>query len=248
MGCQLSAVGGIQDLKSEIDQPLTPVDVVYELTRAYGPRSWFPRYDSMSDLIFTGLSQNPADVNSARAYESLMAHFEDWESMRQAEPERIAQSIQAGGLARVKAPRIKSILGAIYGELGGYDLSFLAELPLDEAKRWLLRLPGVGPKTAACVLCFALGRPALPVDTHVYRVARRLGLITPRTTPEEAHADLEQRLPPELVYSFHMNLIDHGRQVCHARRPRCEACVLSTRCPSSLAAAQASPAPDAQVC
>jgi len=177
-----------------------------------------------------------------------MAHFADWESMRQAEPERIAESIQVGGLARVKAPRIKSILEAIHGELGGYDLGFLADLPLDAAKTWLLGLPGVGPKTAACVLCFALGRPALPVDTHVYRVARRLALITPGTTPEEAHSDLEQRLPPELVYSFHMNLIDHGRQVCHARRPRCSGCVLSPRCPSSLAATQASPPSDAQAC
>jgi len=141
----------------------------------------------------------------------------------------------AGGhcLADVKAKRIKLILQDIEEQRGNLDLSFLRELPLSEAKSWLRQLPGVGPKTAGCVLLFSLGMPALPVDTHVFRVARRLGLIDSKATPEKAHDVLEALIPAEEIYAFHLYLIEHGRRICKARRPRCHLCVLQQVCPSA---------------
>ena len=116
--------------------------------------------------------------------------------------------------------------------MGSFDLSFLAEMPLDEAKAWLLRLDGVGPKTAAIILCFSLGMPAMPVDTHIFRVSRRLGLIGPKVNADQAHDILEPMVEPEDVFAFHLYLINHGRQVCKAQRPRCGECVIAEGCPS----------------
>ena len=152
-------------------------------------------------------------------------------------PELIA-AIQPGGLAPTKAPRIQAVLRDIQQRRGGFDLGFLADLPLDEARAWLGSLHGVGPKTVACVLLFALGRPAMPVDTHVFRVAQRLGLIPGRVgkaamTPEKAHALLEAAVAPQDYYAFHIGLIKHGRRTCAAQRPHCDACVLRDLCPSA---------------
>jgi len=129
---------------------------------------------------------------------------------------------------------IRPILEKIGEERGSLDLSFLGELPLSEAKSWLRELPGVGPKTAGCVLLFSLGRPALPVDTHVFRVAKRLGLIDSRVSAERAHELLEELVPPQDIYSFHLYLIEHGRRICKAQRPRCHLCVLHGLCPSAI--------------
>ena len=213
---------------------LTPREIIDLLRQEYGELRWRPRSDSMSELVRTILSQNTSDTNSGRAFSRLVARFPTWESLLGADPTAIAEAIRVGGLAGVKAPRIKAIVEEVWARLGSFDLPFLAEMPLEEAKAWLRSLPGVGPKTAACVLLFALGRPALPVDTHVYRVAKRLGLVPPRVGAEEAHGLLEGILAPDEVYPFHMSLIQHGRRICKAQRPLCPQCVLAHGCPSAV--------------
>lgn len=203
------------------------------LRKEYGPRRWKPREDPTSTLVATVLSQNTTDVNSGRAFDSLMNAFGSWEAVAGASPDVIARSIRSGGLEEIKARRIKEMLQKVQREQGGFDLEFLSGLSLAEAKAWLRKLPGVGPKTAACVLLFSLGRPALPVDTHVLRVARRLGLLSPKVNAERAHEILEDLVPEESVYEFHLHMVEHGRKVCKAQRPRCHICVLQEICPSA---------------
>jgi len=185
----------------------------------------------MSELVLTILSQNTSDTNSGRAFMRLRSRFKTWEELMAAPPDEIVPEIQPGGLARIKAPRIKGILEEIWSRLGSFNLSLLEEMPMNEAKAWLRSLPGVGPKTAACVLMFALGRPALPVDTHVHRVAQRLGLVAAKAGAAEAHDVLEAVLEPDDVYPFHISLIKHGRRLCRAQRPLCERCPLLAGCP-----------------
>jgi endonuclease-3 len=213
--------------------PITPsVGEVLRLLRSvYGPVEWRPRMGALEELVFTILTQHTSDVTARRAYQRLRDLFPRWEEVPEA-GEALEEAIRPAGLARQKAARIRQALRTIVERRGSLDLDFLREMPLEEAKGWLRSLPGVGPKTAAIVLCFALGRPALPVDTHVYRVARRLGLLGPRDSPEKAHRVLEGMVPPEEVYPFHVYLITHGRRVCVARRPRCRECVLRSLCPS----------------
>ena len=213
---------------------LTSLDVINALEAEQGPAEWEPRFDAVSELVFTILSQHNSDVNAFRAYESLRDAFGSWERVADADPEDIASVIWNGGLSRIKAPRIKAVLQDIRERRGSLDLDFLGALPLEEAKQWLRELPGVGPKTAAIVLSFALGMPAMPVDTHIHRVSRRLGLIGPKVTAEQAHDILESSVPPERVFALHVHIIAHGRQVCRARRPLCERCVLQKRCPSAF--------------
>jgi endonuclease III len=205
---------------------------VYEgLLAYYGVPEARPLQDPLSELVQTVLSQNTADVNSDRAYASLVRHFGgDWERVRQAPVEEIADAIRIGGLADVKAARIKAILERIQELLGELDLTFLREIPLDEGRAFLRSLGGVGPKTAACVLLFSCGKPALPVDTHVHRVSQRIGLVPTRATAEQAHDLLESIVPPDQVYPFHMLLIRHGRELCKAQRPRCPACPIVNVC------------------
>ena len=203
------------------------------LRKEYGPRPWRPRQDPLSELIAVVLSQNTSDVNSHRAFAALVDRFGYWEAVAAADAGEIARAIRAGGLADIKAARIKAILGEIRARWGRLDLGFLGDMDLNEAKAWLRELPGVGPKTAGCVLLFSLGRPAMPVDTHVYRVARRLGLIDARASVEKAHDVLEALVPPENVYEVHMLLVEHGRRTCKAQRPRCGACALRLVCPSA---------------
>jgi endonuclease-3 len=188
----------------------------------------------MSTLVATVLSQNTSDVNSDRAFRSLMTAFEGWQAMAEASPEDIACSIRAGGLADIKARRIKCILREIRQERGDFDLDFLRELDIPEAGAWLRKLPGVGPKTAACVLLFSLGMPSLPVDTHVFRVARRLGLLQPGVSADRAHEVLQQLVPAGRVYEFHIHMVEHGRKVCRAQRPGCGHCALAGLCPSGM--------------
>jgi endonuclease-3 len=185
----------------------------------------------MAELVLTILSQNTSDTNSGRAFMRLVQRFPDWRSLMEAPLNDIEREIAVGGLAKQKAPRIKASLEAVWAARGTFELDFLDELPLEEAKAWLRGLKGVGPKTAACVLMFSFGRPALPVDTHVHRVALRLGLVPDRATPEKAHDILESMLAPELVYPFHILLIKHGRRLCRAQRPLCGECPLLSGCP-----------------
>lgn len=205
------------------------------LRKEYGRREWQPGQDPLSALIATVLSQNTSDVNSHRAFAALVNRFGTWESVSAADVNELAQTIRGGGLAEIKARRIKLILLEIEEERGSLDLGFLSELGLVQAKAWLRGLPGVGPKTAGCVLLFSLGKPAMPVDTHVNRVAKRLGLIDARVSVERAHEVLESLVEPENVYEFHMLMVEHGRRTCKAQRPRCTACVLRGRCPSAQA-------------
>ena len=211
---------------------VTPRDVMSLLGAEYGPMEWQPRYDPASELVYTILSQHTSDINSERAFRTLMATFGSLEAVAAADAGDIENAIRSGGLAKTKAPRIKAILNEVMRKVGSYDLTFLAEMPLDEAKAWLKELDGVGPKTAAIILCFSLGLPAMPVDTHIYRVARRLGFFGPKVSAEQAHDILEPMVEPEDVFAFHLYLINHGRQVCKARRPRCAECVLAWGCPS----------------
>lgn len=226
-------------------------EVARRLDLAYGPRRWRRHHPPLDELIMTILSQHTSDTNTERAYRSLRARFPTWEAVRVARTGDVADAIRSGGLAEQKAPRIQMVLDAVLAERGALDLDHLAMLPLPEAKSWLTSLHGVGPKTAACVLLFSLGRPALPVDTHVHRVARRLGLIAPEVGAAAAHAILEAMLGAdrERVYAFHVTMIAHGRAVCTARRPFCDRCVLTECCdyyadaiaPSTATPPQASP-------
>ncbi len=206
--------------------------VIGLLAREYGNLAWSQHRDPLSELIMTILSQHTSDRNSGRAYSSLVATFGGWQDVAGANAEDIAESIRTGGLAEVKAVRIKQILGQILAQRGSLDLAFLQGLPLTEARAWLLSLPGVGPKTAACVLLFSLGRPALPVDTHVHRVAKRLGLIDSGVSAEKAHEVLGTVVPSDEVYQFHMHMIEHCRRVCRAQQPRCHQCALLHVCPA----------------
>jgi len=213
------------------DSQLNKALAVHQLLiEEYGQREWRPRLDPLSELIFTILSQNTSDVNRDRAWRRLKDRFPTWESVLAADTTELAEAIRPGGLANVKAPRIQETLRVIQMERGEFTLDFLAEMEVDEAKRWLTSLHGVGPKTAAIVLLFSLGKPAFPVDTHVHRVSRRLGLIAPKTSREKAHEVLEELLPPEIYHTFHLNLIAHGRDVCKSQQPRCAACLLREQC------------------
>lgn len=200
------------------------------LAEVYGPRQRYSNRDPLDELILTILSQNTSDRNSGRAYRSLRAAYPTWDAVLAANVADLYETIKSAGLGNIKAPRIQAVLHEIQARRGGFDLLFLRELPLDEARAWLRSLPGIGPKTAACVLCFACDMPALPVDTHVHRVSQRLGLIGPNVGADAAHDPLERAVPPADVYAFHVNMILHGRQICHAQRPACERCPLSDLC------------------
>ena len=204
------------------------------LEQEYGPLEWHSYQDPIDVLIGTILSQNTSDANSGRAFASLKDSFDSWEAVASAPAEHIAQVIKSGGLSQIKAVRIKQVLEQIEKEQGRISLDFLNAKTMAEAKDYLMRLPGVGHKTASCVLLFSLGKPSLPVDTHVFRVAKRLGLIDSRASIEKAHSLLQKQIPPSKVYQFHIHMIEHGRQICHARQPRCNRCILRCACPSSL--------------
>ncbi|MBU0493294.1 MAG: endonuclease III [Chloroflexi bacterium] len=211
--------------------PVTKLAAIQQaLTAAYGPRPHRPRLDAVSELVLTILSQNTSDVNRDRAYDRLMAAFDSWDAIASAPAKAIAEAIRPGGLSQIKAPRIQHALRTIHVARGAYDLDFLADRPLDEAKAWLTNLDGVGPKTAACVLLFSLGRPAMPVDTHVHRVSGRLGLAPRRASPPRVQEILEAALPAEAIYPVHLQLIAHGRAICKAQRPRCDDCPLAAWC------------------
>lgn len=199
------------------------------LVGEYGEREWHPR-NPLDTLISAILSQNTSDVNRDRAYKRLIERFPTWEAVRDADVAEIAVAIKPAGLSNMKAPRIKDILQKITEEWGELSLDFIADMDVEEARDWLISLKGVGPKTAAIVLLFTFGKPAFPVDTHVYRVSQRLGLIEPKTSANQAHDVLKGLLSPETYYTFHLNLIAHGRRVCTARNPRHEVCVLREYC------------------
>lgn len=213
--------------------PWSTTQVIERLEPLYGPAEIPRGYDAISELVYTILSQNTSDINSTRAYSSLLTTFSSWDDVADAPRSAIVDAIKIGGLAQIKGPRIQDILQEVRRRIGNFDLSFLSVMPLDQAKAWLRELPGVGPKTVGCVLLFALHRPALPVDTHVYRMSKRLGLFAPEINPNQSHDVLEGLLTEHQILPFHMHLINHGRKICKAQRPVCSQCILEERCPSS---------------
>jgi endonuclease-3 len=208
--------------------------VIKLLEQEYEPRQWQSNRDPIDVLIETILSQNTSDANSGRAFASLKASFDTWEAVASAPTGRIAEVIKCGGLSRIKAVRIKQVLQQIESEKGRITLDFLESRTMTKAKDFLMSLPGVGHKTASCVLLFSLGKPSLPVDTHIFRVAKRLGLIGPKVSIDKAPSLLQEQIPPSKVYQFHVHMIEHGRRLCRARQPNCDRCTLNDICPSSV--------------
>ncbi|GAB1470361.1 endonuclease III [Chloroflexota bacterium] len=206
------------------------IQVHKTLLEAFGEPIWRNPLPAINELVSTILSQNTNDLNRDRAFEALRAKFPTWEAVRDAKEADVINAIRPSGLANQKGPRIQNVLRAITEERGSLDLNFLTDLPLEEARAWLMKFNGVGPKTAAIVLCFALGMPAFPVDTHVYRVTGRIGLRPEKMTVEQAHPYLESIFPPETYYAAHLNIIRLGREICKARKPLCPQCPVNSLC------------------
>lgn len=200
------------------------------LMECYGHPDWRPDFEPMDELILTILSANTSDVNSGRAFERLKATYPDWQAVLDAPLDELTGVIRPAGLGPTKAPRIQAALRRLLDERGQFDISFLAELPVEEGLAWLTQLEGVGHKTASIVLLFCFDKPAFPVDTHVQRVTQRLGLAGPKDDPAQIKALWELLAPAEWFYPLHLNLIRHGRQVCAARKPACEICPLQQHC------------------
>ena len=201
-------------------------EIVDRLEAAYGKAVLRTRRPALDELVLTILSQNTSDRNSEHAYARMRERFPTWEDVRDAPETELVEALRPGGLAVQKAPRIQAVLR----DLDRLDLEWLGGLPADEAMRWLVALPGVGPKTASCVLLFSLDVPVMPVDTHIHRIALRVGLVPAGTTADAAHALLTEMTPPDRMLEAHLLLIRHGRTTCTARRPRCEECVLLDMC------------------
>ncbi len=196
----------------------------------YGYPEWRNPLPPVDELVSTILSQNTNDVNRDVAFDALVAKFPDWEAVRDADPEAVMDAIRPAGLANQKGPRIQNVLRQITEMRGNLDLTFLKDYSREEATKWLVQFKGVGPKTAAIVLQFSLDMPAFPVDTHVHRITGRLGLRPEKMSADKAHPHMEALLPPETYYAAHLNIIRLGREICHARKPNCEACPLQDLC------------------
>ncbi len=204
--------------------------VAAALSEVYGSLDWSRGQDGMDELISCILSQSTNDTNRDRAFGRLKAAYPDWEAARIADLAELTDVIRPAGLANQKAPRIQNVLSVIYDQAGEYSIDFLNERSIEDAKAWLCSLRGVGPKTAAIVLCFAYGRAAFPVDTHIYRVSKRIGFIPEKLSADDAHPVMEAITPPSDYYQFHIQLIQHGRDTCHARKPACERCPVADHC------------------
>ena len=201
-----------------------------KLLEAFGEPIWRTPLPAIDELVSTILSQNTNDINRDRGFNALRAKFPTWEAVRDANVQDVIEAIRPAGLANQKGPRIQQVLRAISEERGTLNLDFLAGLPIEEARAWLTKFNGVGPKTAAIVLCFSLNMPAFPVDTHVYRVTGRIGLHPEKMSVEQAHPHLESLFPPETYYAAHLNIIRLGREICTARKANCEICPLKKLC------------------
>ena len=205
-------------------------ELIETLEKIHGRARHLPRFDAMDELVSCIMSQHTADANSFPAFTRLRETFPDWQDVVDAGPERLADVIRDAGLANSKARNIVNCLQIIRERTGAYNLDELRDWTTEDANRWLLELPGVGPKTAAIVLCFSMGRNKIPVDTHVYRVSWRLGLVPEGIGETKAQAILENTVPPELDFRFHTAFIQHGRTICRAPTPLCERCPLTDKC------------------
>jgi endonuclease-3 len=204
--------------------------VIQNLEATYGVPRNVHQDNPLDELIGTILSQSTTNVNSDRAFASLKKRFPIWEVVRRARPTSIAAAIRSGGLANVKSVVIKNILNEILARRGNLDLSFLKTVPVEAARQFLSSLKGVGPKTAACVLLFSCKKQVFPMDTHIFRILRRLGLLPEKISDAQAHTLVESLIPPNKHYSLHINLIFHGRKICHPREPKCSQCPLIEHC------------------
>lgn len=200
------------------------------LEKVHGRPRYVARFDPMEELVSCIMSQHTTDANSFPAFTRLRETFPDWADLVAAGPERVADVIRKAGLANQKAKSIVGCLEAIRNQTGAYSIDFLRDVPMAEARRWLESLPGVGPKTASIVLCFSFGMGAIPVDTHVYRVSQRIGLIPESMAEGKAHDALLEIVPPESAFRFHADLIQHGRLICRAPLPDCDACPVQAVC------------------
>jgi len=233
-------------------------DTLAALHAMYGRPTWQRVYDPTSELVLTMLSANTADINAERAFDALCRRWParpgqpgagggagfrpgwggvgiheagaDWAAVADAPVDELIDVIRPGGLAPTKAPRIQAVLRRVAEERGDYALEFLGQLAPADALAWLTAIPGIGRKTASVVLLFSFGMPLLPVDRHIERVAKRIGLVPPKATAEQAHDYLQVQLADEQVHEAHVNLITHGRQTCHAQRPACGRCAIAPRC------------------
>jgi endonuclease III len=196
----------------------------------FGIPTWIHRYPPVDELVDCILSQSTNDANRDKGFAALKANFPNWEAVRDADPAKVIEAIRPAGLANQKGPRIQNALRHISEARGSITLDFLADMPVHEAKIWLTSIDGVGPKTAAIVLCFAFNKAAFPVDTHIHRVTGRLGLIPEKMSADAAHDVLEAIIPPEDYYPGHLNIIRLGREICTARVAHCESCPLTAHC------------------
>lgn len=199
------------------------------LEARYG-RKEIKRHDGMDELVSCILSQSTTDANRDRAFDALKRMYPRWEDVHHADPAELIETVKPAGLASSKAPNIQASLARIFEERGEYNIDFLEDMPVDEAKAWLQTLPGVGPKTAAIVLCFGYNKAAFPVDTHVHRVGKRIGFLSQTVSANAAHEQMEAIVPPSEYYAFHLQLIYHGRDLCDARKPLCSECPIKQFC------------------
>ena len=207
--------------------------ILTRLQKRFGPLVPPRSVDPFDELILTVLSQHTSDLNAARAFTDLRAAFPTWQAVVDAPSQRVADVIRSGGLANTKAPRIQAILREVRSREGAFDLSLLRAMPDAQARAYLTSLPGIGPKTAAVVLSFALGRDTIPVDTHVHRVTRRLGMVPAKASAERADRLLHELVPEGLRTPLHVALIRLGREICKAPTPRCRQCPLKDLCPTA---------------
>ncbi|HEX3356322.1 MAG TPA: endonuclease III [Tepidisphaeraceae bacterium] len=205
--------------------------ILRRLTQTYGPRPWKCEGKAIDVLIDTILSQNTSAANSNAGFKQLRRQFPSWKKVADASVEEVERHIRVSGLSRIKAPRIQTILRQIRVDAGKYDLQFLADWEPQRAFEYLTKFSGIGPKTAYCILMFAFGMKVFPVDTHIHRIAIRLGLIPPKTIAEQACNQLTPMIAPENRYEMHVLLITHGRKTCRAINPKCAECSLLDICP-----------------
>ncbi len=234
MDTQTTPPGSLQAIRAKIPDydrragKYAPVSTA--LGDLYGFPDWRPFLPPLDELIDCILSQSTNDRNRDRAFDALKANFPSWQAVMEAPLDQVIEVIKPAGLANSKAPRIQQVLRKIDLERGELNINFLADLDLESARQWLMNLDGVGPKTAAIVLCFAFGRPAFPVDTHIHRVGQRIGFLPEGISADKAHPVMESMIPPEDHFAFHLNLIRLGREVCTSRHPFCERCPLTDHC------------------
>jgi endonuclease-3 len=205
-------------------------DIAPILLNFYGDIVWGQGQSPMDELVSCILSQSTTDANRDRGFALLKEAFPTWDDVANAPTPDVVEAIRPAGLANQKAPRIQNALRRIFSERGDYNIDFLANIPIAEAKAWLMSIDGVGPKTAAIVMCFAFNRPAFPVDTHIHRVSQRLGFLSDKTSADDAHPIMEAIVPPHAYYAFHLHLIRLGREICTARRAHCDQCPLTAYC------------------